>query len=567
MKTKSYNIFVTLSITLLTFSFIFLLVIKDKRNKERESSFLNKITLSIPLIEIDKLSPLEQEIWNKFEKIPKSQYEDRYKEIAENNRALLSSVSERTLGAHILKTLLSSGALSPEARLFILNKLRVLDASSGNIVNAIKLTMDYYNLSEDLNSEYDTIRAKIALGSIFISLGGYETSIKILNEIDLENKTFPEILRAKVSLYFYLAESYYFLKDYKNALKYLNMSPDLSSEPIDYQKNVIVLKELLNARIYTKLNNPDITKKSIDIAKSNLDTLKKLYFTDLDIFYMLTLQGYYLKYEIQNFSALTLENYIKKTQNSGDIVFLKIAFNQLFYYYFKVNNFNKFQKLNTKYNNFLDKINITNNSVFSLYLIENIEHERFAKENEKLYKNIIFLVLAMLIILGVSYERIKYLNRKAKLDALTNIGNRLAFNEDINSLKNENYSMLLFDIDNFKKINDTFGHDFGDEVLFTIGKILKTVENKEILIYRVGGEEFAMIFTHFNYNFAMESCEYIRKSIENIHWKHPITVTISGGFSKATENTYVECDKRLYKAKSSGKNMIIYQAINEGDTK
>ena len=125
--------------------------------------------------------------------------------------------------------------------------------------------------------------------------------------------------------------------------------------------------------------------------------------------------------------------------------------------------------------------------------------------------------------------------------------------------------MLLFDIDNFKKINDTYGHEFGDEVLSTIGKILKTIENREISIYRVGGEEFAIIFTHFNESFAMESCEYIRKSVENLHWKYPITVTISGGFAKSMENIYSECDKRLYKAKGSGKNMIIYQDINEGD--
>ena len=122
--------------------------------------------------------------------------------------------------------------------------------------------------------------------------------------------------------------------------------------------------------------------------------------------------------------------------------------------------------------------------------------------------------------------------------------------------------MLLFDIDNFKKINDTYGHEFGDEVLSTIGKILKTIENKEISIYRVGGEEFVIIFTHLNRTFATESCEYIRKSVENVHWKNPITVTISGGFSTAADNTYAQCDVRLYRAKSSGKNMIIYQDVS-----
>ncbi|MGL6115178.1 MAG: GGDEF domain-containing protein [Cetobacterium sp.] len=158
------------------------------------------------------------------------------------------------------------------------------------------------------------------------------------------------------------------------------------------------------------------------------------------------------------------------------------------------------------------------------------------KKTKSFIEIITLLIVAMVLILGAVYKR-------------------------------DEYSMLLFDIDNFKKTNDTYRYEFGDEVLSTIGKILKTIENKEISIYRVDGEEFAILFTHFNENFAMESCEYIRKRVENIHWKHPITVTISGGFSKATKNTYAKCDKRLYKAKGSGKNMIIYQDINEGDVK
>lgn len=150
---------------------------------------------------------------------------------------------------------------------------------------------------------------------------------------------------------------------------------------------------------------------------------------------------------------------------------------------------------------------------------------------------------------------------KAKIDALTNIGNRLAFNTKLKEIKNKNYYMLLFDIDNFKKLNDTYGHDFGDEVLSTIGKVLKTIENKEVSIYRVGEEEFSIIFTNLNKNFSVDSCEYIRKSIENIKWKYSVTVTISGGFAKSSKNIYIKCDLRLYEAKKSGKNMIIYQPL------
>lgn len=569
MKIKSYNIFATFSAVLIIISFISFLVIKENRLQKKETSFFKKIIINNS-IDFNKLTPLEKDVWDKFQEIPKSEYNTRYEEIAENNRVLLKiSSNNNNIGAYILKIVLSSGELSPKARLFILNKLRVLDASSGNIVDSIKITIESLNLAEELNSESDIIKAKIALSSIFNSLGGHQSSIKILQDIDIENKNFPGVSRVKISLYLYLAENYGFLNNTTEGFKYLNKIPPLiANECGEYKKNILILKNLLEARLYIILDNQEAALNSLNIANPLLDSLEKAFFTDLRNLHLLTTESYYLKYEPEKFSSNKLKAFIEGTNYYGDITFLKIAFNLLFQYYDKTQNFKEYTKLTKSYDNYLDKVNLANNKVFTMYLIENLENEYFIKENEKLYRNITLLTLFMLLILGFSYRRMIYLDKKAKIDTLTTIGNRLAFKEGIEQLKsNNNYSMLLFDIDNFKKINDTYGHEFGDEVLSTIGKILKTIENREISIYRIGGEEFAILFTHFNENFAMESCEYIRKSVENIHWKFPITVTISGGFSKAVKNTYAECDKRLYKAKNSGKNMIIYQYINEGDIK
>lgn len=565
MKSKSYEILVTSFVILLIVSLVFFSIVKEK--KTLDLSVVNKITPINTPLNIDKLTPLEKEVWDKFKKIPKNEYPRKYREIAENNRVLLNINSTENVGAYILKEVLKSGTLSPKDELYILNKLRVLDSSSGNIVNIIKLTMDYLNLAEDLNSEYDVIRAKISLSWIFTNLEGYDTAIKILNKIDIKSKNLPEALRIKASKNFYLAENYVFLKEYDKALKHLNEIPNLDSEPIEYQNNISILKTLLYSRIYTDLDKPKLAKENLAKAHLLLSNLKKLYFIDIENFYFLSLESYNLKYDFKKFSPSSLENFIESHKIHGDIFLLKIAYNLLFTYYFKIEDFNSYRKLSLDYDGYLNKITSANNQVFTLYLIENLEREHFAEENETLYKNMTILLISIFFILGVSYVQLQSLNRKSKLDALTNIGNRLAFNEKMSSLENESYSMLLFDIDNFKKINDTYGHNFGDEVLFTIGKILKEIENNEVTIYRVGGEEFTILFTHFNDIFTIERCEYIRKTVENIQWKYPITVTISGGFSKSTKNTYIECDKRLYKAKSSGKNMIIYQDINEGDIK
>lgn len=464
MKNKSYNNLVILSIVLLTFSFVFFLIIKENRLKKKESFFLKNITISNDSININNLTPLQKEVWDKFQQIPKSEYNSRYEEIAENNRVLLNLRSKENVGAYILKQVLSSGNLSPKAELFILNKLRVLDATSGNIVNSIKLTMEYLSLAEELDSEPDIIRAKIALSSIFNSLGGHEISIKILKDIDIENQNFPDISRTTISLYLYLAENFGFLNNTKEGFKYLNkITPLLENECGNFKINVLILKNLLEARLHIISGNKEEALKCLNTANPLLDNLKKVFFTDLENFRLLTMENYYLKYEPNKFSPDALKTFIENSEYYGDITFLKIAFKLLFKYYHGTNNFEEYTKLTKDYDQYLDRINIANNKVFSMYLIENLEHERFAKENEKLYKNITLLIIGMVSILGIVYKRMVYLDKKSKIDTLTTIGNRLAFKEDLENLKsNDEYSMLLFDIDNFKKINDTYGHEFGD---------------------------------------------------------------------------------------------------------
>ena len=562
MKTKFYNIFITLSTCLLTLSLIFFTVAGVKTIKQEKISFLKNINNSNNNLNFNTLSPLEKEVLNKFKKIPKNEYSYKYREIAENNRPLLDLHLEDNIGVYILKTLLNSNQLSSEQRLYILNKLRVIDSLSGNIVNTIKITIEYLNLAEELNSEYDIARAKIGLSSIISSLGGYETAITLLENINFNDKQFLLINRIKISYYFHLAENYYFIDNYKEAFKYLDkISNLLEGEPEEYKVNILLLKNLLKTQIYLKLKNSQEALNNLNLSKNLLDNLQKVYFSDLKIFYLLTLESYNLKYNFQNFNENYLKKFIETSQETGDVIFLKMAFDLLFEYYFESNDFIKYRKLDLMYISYLKKITNGNNKFFTLYLVENLENEYISMENKKLYTHISIILLVSLIILIISFKRTQYLDKKTKIDVLTNIGNRLAFNIKLKELENKNYYMLLFDIDNFKRLNDTYGHDFGDKVLSTVGKILKTIENNEISIYRVGGEEFLIIFTNLNKNFCIDSCEYIRKSIENIKWENPVTVTISGGFSQKSENTYIKCDSRLYKAKNSGKNLIIYQKI------
>ncbi|MGL5366705.1 MAG: GGDEF domain-containing protein, partial [Cetobacterium somerae] len=306
-------------------------------------------------------------------------------------------------------------------------------------------------------------------------------------------------------------------------------------------------------------------QKYLYYSKILLKKIKKNYFSNLRSFYDIALESYNLKYDIATFSELNLKKYIQHSTEEIDSIYIFKPYELLFEYYYKTENIKEYNDLKKIYDNYILKMNTINNNIFAIYLIETAEHSYISKKNKELYLQIGILIAILIIVSTISYKKIKELDKKAKLDTLSKIGNRLAFNKNIEALKDEEYSMLLFDIDNFKKINDTYGHDFGDEVIHKIGQILKTIENKEISVFRIGGEEFAIIFTHFNKTFSIEICEYIRKTIECLEWKYQTYVTISGGFSFSTPNIYIECDQRLYEAKNSGKNMIIYQEIIENN--
>ncbi|SMC25326.1 diguanylate cyclase (GGDEF) domain-containing protein [Clostridium acidisoli DSM 12555] len=126
---------------------------------------------------------------------------------------------------------------------------------------------------------------------------------------------------------------------------------------------------------------------------------------------------------------------------------------------------------------------------------------------------------------------------------------------------NEKFCVIMFDIDFFKKINDTFGHQVGDEVLERVSKIIKdNIKGKEIA-GRYGGEEFILILPNVNLNEGYEFAENIRKQvmISKFH-EDDLKVTFSGGVAEYSGETALKlvkkADEKLYEAKKNGRNRI-----------
>lgn len=168
-------------------------------------------------------------------------------------------------------------------------------------------------------------------------------------------------------------------------------------------------------------------------------------------------------------------------------------------------------------------------------------------------------------------QSVEELHKLSIIHALTNIYNRRYFFEmayntiAIDIREHKHMSLIMFDIDHFKEINDKYGHQTGDYILTTLAKELKSVMRKSDLFARVGGEEFAILLHDTPLEDARVIAEKIRLRVENEIFRfnhHKIKITISAGVTTLDEdhNTiealYKAADKKLYQAKKEGCNKV-----------
>ncbi len=169
-------------------------------------------------------------------------------------------------------------------------------------------------------------------------------------------------------------------------------------------------------------------------------------------------------------------------------------------------------------------------------------------------------------------QRFSTAKKEAIYDTLTNLFNRRYFEERLGAEAQKafesesNLSMIMIDIDHFKKVNDTFGHDGGDKVLREIASLLKNSVRKHDTVARYGGEEFVLLLPGALLDPTNMVAERIRRSVENTAFdmgQTKIHITISLGISnfpihrmKSKEELVKMADLALYEAKRGGRNRV-----------
>jgi len=218
--------------------------------------------------------------------------------------------------------------------------------------------------------------------------------------------------------------------------------------------------------------------------------------------------------------------------------------------------------------------------------IQDVKKNKTIEENKLIWKIIIISLVIIIIVLFLAYYLItkfitnpmntlstekEHFEEIAQIDFLTNILNRRAFYQEIEKYfayakrNNIQVSVMMIDIDFFKKVNDTYGHDAGDFVLQTVAKVVKNSIREEDIFGRLGGEEFGICILNSTNESLCQIANKIRTNIQSKEMKYNgtiIKITISiGGYNLYTHSedfkiAFNKADKALYEAKETGRNKV-----------
>ncbi|WP_052699821.1 diguanylate cyclase [Martelella endophytica] len=192
------------------------------------------------------------------------------------------------------------------------------------------------------------------------------------------------------------------------------------------------------------------------------------------------------------------------------------------------------------------------------------------------------VLLGIVLSLELKYRNnLILLQTAAEIDPLTRLANRRALERFSGKIRGRaesdriDFSVIMFDIDHFKSVNDRFGHQIGDMVLEEVSRVIVTHVRKADLVVRYGGEEIAAVLPASTWQATMTIAETIRAKVEEtvfIHHGHRIQLTISAGISTSHdgntdfEAVLKEADLAVYDAKQYGRNRVEVYGRSEVST-
>ena len=532
-----------------------------------ESKYLNSKILGGKLLykyylENNKATEAKELIIDIFNQIKRSQFKNNEDEIVYFLEMVSSEADDKSISIEILEDLQDNEYVTDRIKLKIYDELRYLYLYINNYALASEVSIKSIIIANQQNLNEETSEGLIELAQLFKRLGGIETGIELIKKslsIEIED----EFKDADIKTYglLTLGELYLTNGDYKNAkLISDKISNYKDSMPIETYRDIEILKANMDARIAIMEGDLKLAKEYLNNAKYLQEIDKEDYYVGKDISYSLALGQFYEESNQYEDAIKLYESMLDKNKDNKYII------EQILENLIRVENDES--KKNDYYRMLMELRENQEDERYgdyTFYILDKINNENELIEKNKsiskYYRLIIILIVAGGLIIRILFNKIKNIKINSKQDVLVNAYNRRHFDITYKRLliKNKLFSIIILDLDNFKSINDNFGHDLGDIVLINTCKAIQPLLDEQSSLFRYGGEEFVVIVQDKSREEVLQLAENIRAKVESLHWKEDIVTTLSIGVAHSDangSNTFKKADEKLYVSKKTGKNKV-----------
>jgi diguanylate cyclase (GGDEF)-like protein len=435
-----------------------------------------------------------------------------------------------------------------ETLIFSYNLAALLNYNLSEYTRALNYFSKGLNVAREINDDYNISKILNNLGDLFYRFKEYQTANKYFLEASTylqdkqENQKYLSLI---VINEFNISTTLLVLEKYDEALIHFNNIKRITKK--DNLQNFEILISSLSIAINLGItNNLDAVLNDYQII---INSSKYLTNDTMNIFdgYCLAIEAFIsTNHKEESFTLINLMKVAVDMINTNKIY--------LAYYSLIIEYALKFESENTKlinsnYRLYFETstrdINNSNESVADALNAElklnetKLKHSQILIENSKLYK-------------------------LSNTDNLTSLYNRLYFNHELNrifSTDNLSISLIIFDIDNLKDINDNYGHLMGDKVLIEAARTLDFDKDVNVDVFRYGGDEFITIITNKPESFTIEYIESIQNNLRNLKSKDKnnyLSFSIGYTYTNSNHSNQIDivrnADKALYNAKESGKD-------------
>ena len=497
-----------------------------------------------------------------------------------------------------INALVENGHLYTEDLGRLYERAAIIYMSDGDTMTYYKyLGYALYNLQESTNTDF-TINVYLDLANFYLSNYDYNSASDIIDKAQsicpFENITNPQI---QSYAYRMLGINYFLRYKYNDAETYLNKAirtlEQSEEDTSSYVDEYTAMCDVWLARVYEETGRLEKCNEKLEKWEDNYmfttEIYRNIYLRDFIIPYYQAKCYYLCAENIKTHADDTQEDIDARAQAVIDYLHEFMALcEENNYEKAELYTILKVQKeyptrneeiqtelvfvLNRLQETLFNQQNLTYSSVVSSIVNEAMIEVTGKKNDAKAYTQKLTIFIGSALILSTILLTFGVLLYNSRFDELTQLLNRKAFDRDLLRVKHTRatYGIIMLDIDDFKRVNDTYGHPEGDIVLWRLGQLINNEVTSDIKAYRYGGEEFVLLVNHVAMPYIEKIGERIRQYMQQQAWTFDtslvLTVSIGIASGNGFEDVVKKADDNLYISKKTGKNKITNSA-NESETK